>query len=127
VEDWQRKLVGQITDQVDAYRAGSLSVQQLLVNAMGLIDAADLHGPAPDYVEFCDRWLGIQGENELLTRPWSRPEWASNARLDDAVSKLREWAAKVGLPRSLIHYPVLFIGSEADRRTPASARSMRGP
>lgn len=99
MEDWQRRLVGEIPAQVDDYRAGQITTRRLLTNTWGLMTAAGLEG-SEDFMGFYEHWTVIDGEDELRTEPWARREWASDDRLDAEVSALRSWAEEVGLPRS---------------------------
>ena len=94
MEDWQRRLIRQIADQIDAHLAGDLSVQRTLTNARGLIDAADVPDKA-DRRTFELSWLQVDLADEARD-PDLPPGTFSAEALDAAWLALRTWAIETG-------------------------------
>ncbi|HUF58032.1 MAG TPA: hypothetical protein VMR89_00860 [Actinomycetota bacterium] len=91
MEPWQAELIGRIAVAVDDHRAGSLSLRKLVEDSRGLFDAADIS----DNIirsEFLVVWAPVDGELELRTEDWSRPEWVSDECLETVLDDLRNWA-----------------------------------
>lgn len=77
---------------IDALRAGDLSLEDLVRNLRGQWEAAAIDDEALSF-GFEAVWAPIDGEWELRSEPWSRPELVSEVRLEEALVKFRDWAA----------------------------------
>ena len=91
METWKRALIAQIADQAEAFLAGRMTADQLLSNAWGLMDAADLR-LSPTWDAFYRHWAKVDGMNELLTEAWAPPGTGSIEQLRAAAEELGSWA-----------------------------------
>jgi hypothetical protein len=85
--------------EIDECLAGRLSLGRLVDNTRGLFEAADI-SEVRIRDEFELAWVSVDGELELRTESWSRPEWVSDSNLEAALTALREWASETSSPRS---------------------------
>ena len=93
---WMRgrpSFIGRIAVAVDDHRAGRLSLRKLVEDARGLFEAADI-SDNDIRSEFESMWSPVDGELELRTQDWSRPEWVSEERLATVLDELRNWAVQ---------------------------------
>jgi hypothetical protein len=94
MDEHQHRVWTQIPIEIDHYRNNEMSLERLVANLRGLLDATDLHHQ--NLVdEFRDRLAPIDGENELRTQPWAPPGSASDDNLDAALTAMRHWALQV--------------------------------
>jgi hypothetical protein len=94
MEDWQRHLIRQIADQIDAHLTGQQSVGRTLTNARGVFDAADLKGRA-DRDAFERLWFQVSLEDEAREPEFPTGTFSAE-RLDAALLALRSWAIQTG-------------------------------
>ena len=85
--------------EIDEFRAGRLSLARLVENTRGLFSAADV-SDRQIREDFEAVWACVDGELELRTESWSRPEWISDSDLDAALTDLRNWASQVSSSES---------------------------
>jgi len=83
--------------EIDEFLAGRLSLGRLVENTRGLFEAADISDNRIRD-EFEAAWSPVDGQLELRTESWSRPEWISDSALKAAVTGLRSWAREASSP-----------------------------
>jgi hypothetical protein len=94
MEPWQAALIGRIVDEIDRFNAGRKSLPKLVEDSRGLFEAAGISNDETR-MAFESAWGDVDGQVELRTEAWSRPEWVSDQALNDAISRLRVWASEV--------------------------------
>ena len=94
MDDWQRNLISQIADQIDAHLREQQSVGQTLINARGLFDAADVMGRA-DRDAFERLWFQVSLEDEARDPEFPTGTFSAE-RLNVALQALRSWALRTG-------------------------------
>ena len=90
MEEWQRRIIGRIADEIDEYQSGRRSLLRLVVNVEGLYQAAEIKDREIGD-EFHRLWLAVETERELQTDELLEGTWTDDV-LVDAVRKLRAWA-----------------------------------
>jgi hypothetical protein len=90
VEPYQRRIMGRVADEIERYRSGQESLDQVLANAWGLFTAADLRDSS-EREEFLRLFYALDTEDDLR-QPWMPAGFASDDRLGAALIELEAWA-----------------------------------
>jgi len=90
MNDHQRRIFGQMLDQLDDYTADTTSLEQLVSNLKGLLGAADIHDLGTINA-FWDHLAPIDMQLELKTESWAPPGAFSQPVLAAAIQNYRAW------------------------------------
>jgi hypothetical protein len=82
VDDHQRSMWTRMLGAVNDFRAGGLSLGQLVSDVRGYFVEADPHG-STTRSDFELMWSPLDGEDELRTEPWAPPGAALGAAPND--------------------------------------------
>lgn len=67
LQSHQRRILGRVADEIDSYRDGRRSLVELLNDAWGLFEAAELHEPERD--QFVDAYYALTAADDA-NQPW---------------------------------------------------------
>ncbi len=90
MEPHQRRILGRIADEIDDYRHGRRSMLELLNDAWGLFEAAELRDPA-DRTQFMDLYYALSIADDA-DQPWMPAGLGSVERTRAALDALDAWA-----------------------------------
>ena len=92
----QHRTMARVVDQIDEYKAGTLSPIQALNNIWGLYTAAEIES-TPEGKEFAELYLLATAADDA--RQESMPEsLGTDADFEDAIDSLRVWVTGLGEP-----------------------------
>ncbi len=86
----QRRVIGRLIDEVDAYLEGQTGRARVVENLRGLVNAAGLDEAAD--AAFYEVWSPLDAELELLTEPWAPAGSGSETRFVASLNSIRAWA-----------------------------------
>jgi hypothetical protein len=91
LQSHQQRILGRIVDEIDAYRDGRRTLIELLNNAWGLFEAAELQAPERD--QFLDGYYAVSTADDA-NQPWMPAGLGSDeavaAALDSFERSLRQ-------------------------------------
>ena len=78
----QRRILGRVIDKIDSYRGGQRSLVELLNDAWGLFEAADLQ--EPERGQFLDAYYAVSLADDA-NQPWMPAGLGSDAAVAAAL------------------------------------------
>ena len=93
MEPHQRRILGRVADEIDAYRDGRRSMLGLLNNSWGLFEAAELRD-AGERNQFEDLYLALTSADDAR-QPWMPTGLASDEDVATALAAFEAWAREL--------------------------------
>ena len=90
VNDYQRRVLGRVADEVDRYRAGQIPAITALNNCWGLFEAAQLP-VGQDRDDFLEFYYEASTADDAR-QPWMPAGLGSDAAFEAALSRLADWS-----------------------------------
>lgn len=94
MDDHERAMWQRMLDRTIEFDGGTDALGKLVADLRGLFAEADPKDPKIR-AEFEAYWAPIDGEHELRTEPWSRPDLVSEERLAQVLDDFRSWVSSV--------------------------------
>lgn len=94
MDDHERTMWQRMLDRTGEFDGGTETLGKLVADLRGLFVEADPDDPNIR-AEFEAYWAPLDGEHELRTESWSRPELVSEKRLAEVLEEFREWVRSV--------------------------------
>src|SRR3954469_7733017 len=94
MDEHQRRVWLRMTEEIEEYRAGRVTLERLTTNLKGLLAASDLRSPELGR-EFWSRFAPIDMELELRTEAWAPKGSPSDDVLSAAIDDFAGWVRDV--------------------------------
>ncbi len=94
MDDHERAMWRRMLDRTQDFDGGTDSLGKLVADLRGIFIEADPKHPALRS-QFEAYWAPIDGQHELRTENWSRPEWVREDNLAEVLAEFREWVRGV--------------------------------
>ena len=93
MQEHQRRIIGQVLDEIQRYRDGSQSMVQMLNRCWGLFEAAELRNPA-DRDRFLHVYYALSSADDA-NQPWMPSGLGSDQEVHTALTAFEEYARAI--------------------------------